>query len=473
MKVKSKVFIKNLSYSFSANLISLLISTILILVVPSYIGLLDYGYWQLYMFYTSFIAYLSFGLTDGAYLRYGGYEYHKLHKPVFVSQYWFLVALDVVALFLIMLFISYSALDISKKNVIFLACLNGVIIVPRSLLIFTLQTTNKVKESSIIIIIEKVVYFAMIIIILASGNKRFELLIYSDLVGKISSLLFSYVVCKDLVFGRYESFKNSVKEIAVNISAGSKLMIANLASMLIIGIVRLYIERSWSIETFGKISFTLSISSMALLFINSIGLVLFPTLRRLAYDSLPTLYGKIRPLIGIPLTAFLTLYFPLKGILYQWLPEYRESLVFMAILFPMFIYESKMNMLIATFLKALRKEKHILIINLIVVVASLIITLANALIIKNLYFSIFSIVALLAIRCVLAEELLCRLLKLKFNRDTIFELVISVFFIIIALKLSNFIGFLVYTGMISLYFFLKKDDLLLLWSSSLNKRITN
>ena len=47
-------------------------------------------------------------------------------------------------------------------------------------------------------------------------------------------------------------------------------MFANIASMLIIGVVRFGIERSWDVETFGKVSLTLSASNLMMLFINAV-----------------------------------------------------------------------------------------------------------------------------------------------------------------------------------------------------------
>jgi len=43
--------IKNISYSFSANLISLLISVFMVMFVPKLLSVNDYGLWQLFLFY--------------------------------------------------------------------------------------------------------------------------------------------------------------------------------------------------------------------------------------------------------------------------------------------------------------------------------------------------------------------------------------------------------------------------------------
>lgn len=97
---------------------------------------------------------------------------------------------------------------------------------------------------------------------------------------------------------------------------------------------------------------------MFLTFINAVGIVMFPLLRRTNKERLPSLFVTLRG-VFVPLTyAILLLYVPVKFVLGMWLPEYSESLKFMGILFPIVIYEGRMSLLINTYLKTLRKEKQ-------------------------------------------------------------------------------------------------------------------
>ncbi len=83
--MKSKIInlIKNFTYILTANLISLLIATLIVLIVPKLIGVEDYGYWQVYLFYVSYVVFMHFGWSDGIYLRYGGKQYKELDKRLF------------------------------------------------------------------------------------------------------------------------------------------------------------------------------------------------------------------------------------------------------------------------------------------------------------------------------------------------------------------------------------------------------
>ncbi len=106
-------------------------------------------------------------------------------------------------------------------------------------------------------------------------------------------------------------FKSVLREIVDNINIGSKLMLSSIAGMLIIGSIRFFVEQRWTIEIFGKLSFTLSISNMFLTFINAIGIVMFPLLRRSNKEKLPWLFKTIRDLF-VPITySFLIFMFQL------------------------------------------------------------------------------------------------------------------------------------------------------------------
>jgi O-antigen/teichoic acid export membrane protein len=462
MNSKIKKFTQNFSYTLITHILATIISTVLILIVPRVIGVDDYGYWQLYIFYSSYISYMSLGLTDGAYLRYGGYEYNDLHKPVFVSQYWFLVAFEIVINFSIALFYGLISTDTSKTIVVFLTCLTGILVVPRSLLTFMLQATNRIKESSIIIILERIIYFILVIIFLLNGIREFKYLIYADVIGKFFSVLYSLFVCKELVFGKFASMKTSIREIWLNISVGSKLLFANFANILIIGIVRFGIENNWGIETFGKVSLTLSISNVLMLFINALAMILFPALRRTSKQNLPAIYKMMRIIIMIPLLGLLIFYYPAKVILSAWLPQYAEGLTYMALLFPMCLYESKMLLLINTYLKTLRKEKLMLVINLITVGISVVLTFISVFILNSLNLTILLIIFLLAFRSIIAELCLTKVFKIQVKKDIILEIIMTVFFIFVSWYLNIRVALIAYSIAYVVYLISKKNDIVYL-----------
>ena len=71
--------IRNFNYMFSSNMITFLVSTTIVVFVPKYFGITEYGYIQLYLFYSSYAGFLLLGWNDGVHLRFGGYDYKELN----------------------------------------------------------------------------------------------------------------------------------------------------------------------------------------------------------------------------------------------------------------------------------------------------------------------------------------------------------------------------------------------------------
>ncbi|MBS4534366.1 hypothetical protein GOQ29_01900 [Clostridium sp. D2Q-14] len=452
-------FIKNFSYTLSSNLISLIISTLVVLIVPKLVGVEEYGYWQLYLFYASYVGFSHFGWNDGIYLRYGGEEYVKLDKKLFFSQFYMLMGTQIIIAGVI--FIA-TQIFIADVNRIFILQTTGICLLftnVRNMLIFVLQATNRIKEYAQVTMIGRILYFSIIILFLLIGIREYKLMIIADLIGRFISLLLAMYFCKDIVFKKMSSFYFSFQETFENISVGMKLMFANIASMLIIGVVRFGIERSWDVETFGKVSLTLNVSNLMMLFINAVGIIMFPILRRTDEKKLPGIYSVMRDFLMVVLLGLLAGYYPLKTLLSTWLPKYSESLMYMALVFPMFIYEGKMALLINTYLKTLRKEKLMLKINLVSVSLSLFFTLLTTIIFQNLDLAILSIVVLLAIRSILAELILSNILKINMVRDILLELSLTVVFILSGWYINSWVTVLFYGTAYITYLSIKRKDI--------------
>ena len=76
---------RKLGHAFGSNLLALAVSLIVTLLLPKLLGITDYGFWQLYVFYVGYVGVLQFGWSDGIYLRLGGKQYASLNRvpPLF------------------------------------------------------------------------------------------------------------------------------------------------------------------------------------------------------------------------------------------------------------------------------------------------------------------------------------------------------------------------------------------------------
>ncbi|AZP05754.1 MATE family efflux transporter [Jeotgalibaca ciconiae] len=448
-----------MSYSVLSNLISLVISTIVILVIPKLIGVEEYGYWQLFVFYSSYVGFLHFGWNDGIYLRYGGEEYESLDKKLFFSQFIQLVIVQACIGGLIFLFSVFFVDDLNRSFIWKMVAVTLVVLNVRFMFFFILQATNRIKEYARLTILDRFVYIGLIILFLVFGVRNYQLMILADVIGKLISLIFAFILCKDIVFNRLSHFYFSITETIANIRVGISLMFANIASTLIIGTVKFGIERNWNVATFGKVSLTLSISNMMMIFINAVGVIIFPVLRRTKREKLAVIYIIMRDLLMALLLGVLVFYYPLKTMMSAWLPQYADSLLYMALAFPMFTYEGKMSLLINTYLKTLRKEKLILRVNVMSMVLSFILTVTVVKIFNNLELTVLNIVILLAFRSALAEYFLARELKIQIRKDLILETMMTIIFISSGWYINSWFMIVVYGFAYIIYLIIKKNNI--------------
>lgn len=450
--------IKNLLYSIAANVFSLLVSAVVVFFVPKLIGKDDYGYWQLYLFYTSYIGIFHFGWCDGIYLRYGGAYYDKLDYRKLGQQFWMLSGLELFLSVVLVVMIATIG-DFTMKSVV-LSCsvCNLILVIPKTYMAYVLQTTNRIKEYSLVTILEKGFYCAGIIGLLLLGKTSLGLLVFADVLGKIVSLGMSIVSCKELAQHGFaiRGLREAWHDAKQNLKAGINLMVANLTGMLILGIIRLAIENEWSVAVFGEVSLAINLSNLLMVFINAIGIVIFPMLKRMSQDKMVTTYLMLRNALMLVLFAALTVYFPIQSFLAEWLPDYRVGIRYMAILFPVCIYESKMSLIIGPYMKALRMEKELLKSNVITVTLSVLLTGISVYLFRSLDLAMVSALLVFMVRSIICESVISPSLSLNTTMDIFCEVLITIVFCVTSWYLPG-IAFFLYIFAYVLYLFYKRS----------------
>lgn len=429
MKASAKGVFHKILYSVTANLISLAISIILSLIVPKLLGIEQYGYWQLYTFYVSYVGFFHFGWADGLYLRYGGKYYDELDKPLMHSQYWLLTFLEIFICIGIALIAIFFIRNSNKTIVLIATGLNCILILPRTILQFLLQSTGRIIEDARNSIIERLLYASLVLVFLFTGHQKYEFMLLADIIAKIVAMIGIAWVCRDIVFIKGVKLSLSIAEGWRNMSVGIQLLIANIAGMLIIGIVRFSIEQIWDISTFGKVSFSLSISNLVLTFISAVSIVIFPIIKRSDQSRLPVLYETVGTLLSGVMIIFLVLYYPIKVFLTLWLPQYIEAIGYFSILFPLSLFEARSSLLINTYLKALRKERAMLWLNGFSVGLSLVVTGITVFWLKNLTLAIMSIIFLQAVRCFVPDLFLQKKMGMKYSYEVLWDIFVTIVFI--------------------------------------------
>jgi O-antigen/teichoic acid export membrane protein len=460
MNEKARQFLKNIAYALFSNGISFILSALLILILPKFMGVNDYGYWQLYLFYIGYVGFLHFGWIDGIYLRYGGMEYKHLNKNLFFSQFYMFLFFQIIISVCILVFTLFISFDFNHVFVLRMVSLALIMVNTRFMFLYLLQSTNRIKEYAISTILDRLCLMILLIIILTIGIKDFKIIVFIDMASKLVSLLYVLYCCRDIALRRISEFYFSFKETVANVRTGIKMMLANLANLLIIGNVRFGIERGWDISTFGRVSLMLSISGFMMLFINAVGVAIFPLLRRTETSSLPRIYISINHCLFIILAGILLLYYPIHYYFSIWLTEYREYFNYLYVLFPLFIFEGKISLLLNPYLKSMRKENMILKINIVVFIISFMSTFFTVVILKNLSATVISILILIIVKTIALEVYLAKELEIKKIKDMMHEIILTLIFIISVQYLTFWHSLLFYFASYIIFIVINRKEMI-------------
>lgn len=442
MNLKKK-FWNNIIFAFTAQGISLLLSVLMSLIVPKFLSVRDFGYWQLFIFYFGYVGFFHFGLNDGVYLKYGGVSYKDMDKPLLGSQYKIAAVLQGGMAAAFMLFGFFCIRDNNRQFVIYMT---GIVMVLNNLSLylgFIFQAANETKWFSISVILDKLTFMGCLIPMLFTRVDNFKFYIIFYVFGKVVAIIYCMYKGREIVFSKCLTLKVTLVNLFDNVKIGINLMIANIASTLIIGSARFIIDGKWGIEAFGKFSLSMSMINFVLLFISQVSMVLFPMLRNVNSEQQSKLYRAMRDGLSILLPIAFLCYFPLCYIMGIWLPQYRESLVYLGLLLPICTFNGKMNLLCTTYFKVFRKEKVLLSVNLFTMVLNLLLSLLGAYIFNNILIVAVFIVVSIAIRSYISELYVAKIMGSNIKNDVVLETILVVIFMVSTWKVNLVTSFFI------------------------------
>lgn len=355
---------KDLFTAFGAQGVSFLASCITTLLVPKILGIEEFAYWQLFVFYTSYVSFFQLGLNDGVNLQHGGETLSEIDKGLIRSEFLVGLGYQTVAALLIACYGFFLESDSGRAWVIVAAAVYLLLSNTAFYITYVFQAMNETRVASYSTIINRGFYLIALAVCLLLRVESFFPYVLLYLVAQTLSLCYS--LWKGRVFLRAETltFKDALRETALSIKLGFVLTIANITGSLIIGISRIIIDSVWGLSAFGEVSLSLSIVNFALTFISQVAMVAFPALRLAGRDNEAYYYAQMRDLIGAILPVAFLFFAPIKWLVGIWLPQYYESLVYLAVLFPVCVFEAQADLVVVTFMKVRSEPKALFALNL-------------------------------------------------------------------------------------------------------------
>jgi len=451
--IKAKTVKKNLATSTAAQAVYLAVSFILGMVVPKLIPEADYACWQTYVLYAGYAGLLHFGLLDGILLRYTGYSESQLDSPLLAGQLHLLlgwtgcIALAAIAFSLFFLsgvtcrLVILIALSVITKN----AVVYGM---------YLLQITNRIGKYAVLVISQRITYGAIVTALLMLRQTDYALFCLADICGDLIGCAVGFAYCKPMYCSRQKIAQFPLlRELRMNISAGILLLIANLSSVLLTNIARTVVQTRFGLLTFGRVSFAFSISSLFLTFVTALGVAFFPALKRMQLSQLPRLYVSVSETLPALLAAVLLGYYPGCAVLRLWIPKYQRSLFYLGLLLPSVFFTCRTSLLDNSYLKALRKEKQLFMVNTVSVAFAVILYLFCGYLLGSLTALVLSVVIAVAIRSVWSELLVSRTLNLPVRSSLIHQAVLILLFEISVFCPSPTVGWVIYSCGLAVYLF--------------------
>lgn len=458
-QISGKTVAKNMVLSVSVQAVSVLVGFVMNLVVPKFIDEYQYSYWQTFLLYTQYVGILHFGLMDGIMLRYSQYDYDELDKKSVRSQYIAIMAID--AVFAIgMTAIAFVFLQGVMRVICILLAITIFAEITYNYVSFTFQITNRIEKYAQYIILYRCSYCALVLLCLVLSLKQYYWFCLTYIVADIIGIVFVGMrYSRELFFGKLMPRKELLPELKETLSAGIWLMVASYSANLLVGFGKMVVQWHWDALTFGKVSLAYSLTSFFLQFVTAISVVLFPSIKRIDQKKLPEMYMTIRNAISPILVFILIFYYPGWRILEFWLPNYASSIVYLGILLPIIIFTSKVSLLTNNYLKAYRKERLLLAINVAVVAISFVVFMIIAYGFNNLTALLISLVLAIMVRSIISEIAVMKIINVKMYRDFILEAVMTIIFIVSTIYFDRWTGCAIYAVALLVYFIIKRKNI--------------
>ena len=430
-------FASNLFYAIVAQGVSLASSVLMSLVVPKLLGIEDYAYWQLFVLYSGYVGLALFGVHDGVFLRLGGIKVSDIDWPRVKTQFALVTGFQLLFGLAVILVTCVPFVGDSRQIIFLLVVVDGLLVNPSAFLFYVFRAANLPSIYSTASMASGTVWVAMLIILTACNPEGFALYVLCYLACQGISSLFGYLYIAGVFKCPFGSLRQGLRDIWGDLIAGIKVTVAYYAGSLVIGSCRMLIDWRWGIETFGKFSFSVSLVNFLLSFMAQVSMVLFPVIRRMGEESQTKAYINIRSGLVTVLPLVYLAYYPGCELLSWWLPQYAESLRYLGIILPICYFDCKVQLLVNTYLKSLRKENALLWINVGTLALSLVLCLFAVLALSDVVFAALSIVIAVAFRSIVAEVYLDRYIHVGGRRLLATEIALAAAFVVTAYYASS------------------------------------
>ena len=458
---------KNFALVLTSQGVSTLVSILRSLILPLFLTVTYFGYFQSYLLYITYAPFFCLGYNDGVYLRYGNINYQELPFTLLAkSNALFFILLSIFAV--LIWFVGY--LFVNDSDIRFALNMSSLYMITlgvNTLIMQIYQITMNFKGYSLMSIWARVLSLVFIVAILLLGIVDYKYVIVLDLLSLV--LITIYLVFRNnklFVFTGNPFCADARREFYECIKSGLPLMVAGIMGMLILGTGQFALQFRSSIEDFAQYRFGISISSFVLMAVSSASLIIYPVLKRMDEERQKSLYTEMSNTIDLSILLIIPIYYAGLIMIRLFYTQYNGLLDYMAVLLVIVFYQAKIYIVQNSYYKTLRLEKELFIDNLIslIVIFILLVTVFT-------FFNqakVVAVISLLAIfvRYVISEIRLSRIIGSTSNILQS-EILLLVVFMLVTMFFDLYIGLAINIIMTNVYIITKRKIIV----STINKYV--
>lgn len=342
-----------LIYSFG-QVILLIFGAIQNLIIPKYLSTSDYGYWQLFLLYTTYIGVLHFGFLDGILVRWAGKDLEDIREEIPLTFRFILIEQSIIVGILVIII---DLIDVTPKEIAFAVLANAIIVNMLTFFLFIAQATRRFRLVTTANIGRGLLFIIFTLFIFINGYFSYFSLILATMIAEIIIIFLFVFHTRDCLFYHSTNRKSLVQYGRENIGVGIFVLLGNLTAVIFATIDRLTVGSFFSITQFAVYTFSMTMCGLATIFLQAVAQVFFPYLSGSSTETRTKAYGLLKPTLIIFWASVLIAYFPFSYWIRHYLPHYSNSLPLMAILLCTVGFSAQINILHANFFKVNRKER--------------------------------------------------------------------------------------------------------------------
>jgi O-antigen/teichoic acid export membrane protein len=429
---------KNFALVLTSQGVSTLVSILRSLILPLFLTVAQFGYFQSYLLYITYVPLFCLGYNDGVYLRYGSKDYNELPFNL-LSKSNGLFIITQVAFALIVFVLSYLFVkDSDIQFALNMAALYMIVLAVNVLIMQIYQITMNFKGYSVMNIIARVLSLVFIVSVLLLGILDYRYVVILDIVSLLVVTIYLVIKNKKLFIIQGNPFDNeSFSEYSLCIKGGLPLMIANIMGMLILGAGQFALQFHGGIEQFAQYRFGVSISSFVLMAISSASLIIYPVLTRMDLDRQKAVYCEMSETLDLSVILIVIIYYAGLLLIKWFYPQYDGMLIYMGVLLGIVFFQAKIYILQNSYYKALRMEKELFVDNII-----------SLAVVVLLLFSVFSfykdaaVVAVLSLVAIVIRYLISAIRLEKKLHIRMSVMPVEIYYLIVFMIITMFAGFI-------------------------------